>query len=420
MGIQFDFDTAVGVGRADGILMDIARRAQVPQSKHEEAIEHYQGLAQHVDREGSPLQDKVIENYPSGSFSIHAATYSRVKDGQHDVDVVMEVDVQPGTDPEWMLDTLFDAVKGEPGSKYNDYKVDRNTRCVTVTYPDGVTVDLMPVVRIPGGPERSAHLHHHKPETGEKALKEVNPKAFTNHFNANIGTSDTFAAKFRSRRLLVEGLLEKAETQPLPDHLPIEEKSPRLIAIQLFKRFRDVQYRPKSRSRLRKPPSVVIAALALDAGPMTDSLTTELKAIARRFSEAITEAEESGRTLEIRNPAHPADVFTDRWPEDRASQRLWQNDLEDFVHKLELLEQDEFDPERVKKELTKMFGETLANHAIEEHFRGQSEIAKKNQLGMSGLGQMKPAVAATVASASVIVPAHASTNMGGALDDVDY
>ena len=125
MGIQFNFDTAAAIDFVDGLLMDVARRVQVPPIKHEEAIAHYTGLCEHVDRVGSPLEDKVLENYPSGSFSIHA------KSLQHDVDVVVEVDVPEGTDPEWMLDTLFSAIKGQPGPKYYDFPIKCNSRCIT-------------------------------------------------------------------------------------------------------------------------------------------------------------------------------------------------------------------------------------------------------------------------------------------------
>ncbi len=40
MGIQFTFDTAAAIDFVDGLLMDVARRVQVPPSKHEEAIAH--------------------------------------------------------------------------------------------------------------------------------------------------------------------------------------------------------------------------------------------------------------------------------------------------------------------------------------------------------------------------------------------
>jgi len=61
MGIQFNFDTAAAIDFVDGLLMDVARRVQVPPIKHEEAIAHYTGLCEHVDRVGSPLEDKVLE-----------------------------------------------------------------------------------------------------------------------------------------------------------------------------------------------------------------------------------------------------------------------------------------------------------------------------------------------------------------------
>jgi len=409
------------IDRVDGLLMDVARRAQVPPSKHVEAIDHYQGLAAHVDRHGSPLQGKVIEIYPSGSFSIHCATYNRIRLPQHDVDAVVEMDVPIGTDPAWMLDKLYEAVKGEPGSKYYAFKIERNTRCITVTYPDGVTVDLMPVVRIPHGPERSATLFHHKTDTGEKYRKEVNPKAFTNHFNANIASSAEFATKYWRRRMLVENLVAKAETQPMPDQLPLEEKSPRLIAIQLLKRFRDVQYRDKTRKekKLRRPPSVVIAALALEAGPMSDSLTSELRTVAAYFGARIKAAENLGQTIIVCNPAHPADEFTDRWPESRETQRLWQSDLERLGRALTALENGRFDPDETHRLLKELFGETLAEYAIQKHFEGQSEIAKVNRLGISGTGAIRPALATPAIASALVVPARASTNMDGVLDDID-
>lgn len=421
MGIIFNIEDAMNIARADGLLMDVARRAQLPPSKHIEAIEHFDGLSVHVDRAESPLGGKVIMIYPSGSFSIHCAIYSKIRSVQHDVDVVVELDLPGDTDPAWMLDKLYDAIKGEPGSKYHSYTIEKNSRCVTVTYPDGVTVDLMPVTRIPNGPERSALLFHHKPESGEKYRKEVNPKGFTNYFNANISSSEAFAKQYWQRKMLVEGLLvEKAETQPMPDHVPIEEKSPRVLAIQLIKRFRDVQYRQEGRRsrRLKKPPSVVIAAMALDVGPMSDSLATEVKAVARHFAKAIRDADAAGLRFQVMNPAHLADEFTDRWPEDRETQRLWQRDLERLARAIDTLGNSSFDPAEANELLEELFGEALAEYAIEKHFAGQSEIAKRNKLGIGPSGSIGATVAA-IASPALILPAHASTNMAGVLDDID-
>ncbi|WP_165422037.1 SMODS domain-containing nucleotidyltransferase [Rhizobium ruizarguesonis] len=415
MNILINLDLAAAIDPIDGILIDIARRIQVPKTKHVEAADHFIGLCAHVDRKGSPLEGKVVENYPSGSFSIGAAIYSRVKTMQHDVDVVVEVDISVGTDPEWVLDKLYDAVKGDPGSRYYDYKITRNSRCVTVTYPDGVSVDLMPVARIPGGPERSGVLFHHNAKRDEKYGKEVNPKAFTLHFNVHIKASDVFAARYRTRRLLADGLLqERAETQPMPDHVPIEEKSPRLVAIQLIKRFRDVQYRKREG---RCPPSVVIAAVALDAGPMNDSLCDELIAIAVHMQQEIEAAERNSHTLVVPNPAHPADIFTDRWPENRSSQKLWRDDLARLVRHLRTLRGSSLDPQQLMSILRELFGDTPAERAVEDHYRGQGTLAKQNMLGVTRQGAVRAAVATPAVSTSLIIPARANTDMGGFIED---
>jgi hypothetical protein len=58
----------------------------------------------------------------------------------------------------------------EEGSRYHGM-VTQNSRCVTVKYDDGTTIDLMPVARIAGQPERAGHLFHFKKETGETAHK---------------------------------------------------------------------------------------------------------------------------------------------------------------------------------------------------------------------------------------------------------
>lgn len=415
MGILINLDLAATIDPLDGILIDIARRIQVPKTKHEDAADHFLGLCAHVDRQGSPLEGKVIECYPSGSFSIAAAIYSRVKSMQHDVDVVVEVDFPIGTDPEWMLDKLYEAVKGDAGSRYYDFKVARNSRCVTVTYPDGVTVDLMPVARILGGPERSGVLFHHNAKRAEKYRKEVNPKAFTLHFNARIKSSDVFASRYRTRRLLSDGLLqERAETQPMPEHVPIEEKSPRLVAIQLLKRFRDIQFRGRDG---RCPPSVVIAAMALDAGQMSDSLCDELIAIATHMQREIEEAERDLSKLVVANPAHPVDIFTDRWPEDRSAQRLWRDDLIRLVRHLRTLRGRDWDPRQLKNVLQELFGETPAERAFEDHYRGQSALAKQNMLGITRSGAVRSAIATPAISSGLIVPARANTDMGGYIED---
>lgn len=445
MNAWVSLDQAIEIDPLEAALMDIARALQLTPTQHRQAEQHYTGLARHVEHSSSALKDRVPDIYPSGSFAIHAAVRSSIRRDQHDVDAVLELDVPATSDPEWVLDTLHAVIKGQRGSKYYDYKVERHSRCVTVTYPDGVTVDLMPVVPVPRAPARVAALFHHKPEGDERYTKEVNPKGFAHHFNDHVAISSVFARRFDNRRRLIEGktygealasdgllnpaeiIAERADPAPMPTYLRLDQKSPRVVALQLLKRFRDKRYRKlDGRKDLRKPPSVVMAAMALDAGPISDSLYEELVGIATHMRTEIILENRVGRRLRVFNPSHPPDEFTDRWPEDLAAQRLWAGDLKHLVDKLDELRRIGFDPVGAKTILTDLFGETAAQRAIEEHYTAKTELAAKGRLGTTPTGQVRPvqkpstpAIITGATAATLITPARANTNMGGYIPDDD-
>ena len=439
MNIRTNFEEyarSLDIDPIEAALMDVARAKQITLSMHRDAEEHYRGLASHVDRPGSPFEDLVAEIYASGSFAIHAATRSRLKRDQHDVDAVIELTVPLGSDPQWILKTLFEAIKGPPGSKYHDYLIEMNSRCVTVTYPDGVTVDLMPVVRVPGTPERVASLFHYKPETAIKYHKEINPKGFADHFNARIESSQVFQDRFNARRFLVDGEtyeamakrmvsdggMIKADTQPMPVHVPLDQKSPRVVALQLIKGFRDKRFRKHDDHRgKRKPPAIIIAAIALEAGPIHDNLVDEVIALATSMRRRIQDAESNLRLLEVRNPAHTPDVFTDRWPEERSDQQLRARDLRTLIDRLQNLRQVGFDPALIQSTFDDLFGEKAGEAALRAYHQAQTAQFEHGGLGMTPAGEFKPAApaigAGAAASSGLITPARANTNMGGIVPD---
>ena len=137
MGMLATFDHALEIAPLEAALMDIARALQPTKTQHRQAEDHYNGLAGQVEHSESPLKEKVPDIYPSGSFAIHAAVRSSISRNQHDVDAVLELNIPADSDPEWVLDTLYDAIKGKSGSRYYDYRIERNSRCVTVIYDDG-------------------------------------------------------------------------------------------------------------------------------------------------------------------------------------------------------------------------------------------------------------------------------------------
>lgn len=452
MNIATDFEglaRAYDIDPIEAALMDVARLIQITRTMHDQADDHFRGLARHVDRAGSPLEGQVGEVYPSGSFATHTATRSRIRREFHDVDAVIEIDGILDADPEIVLDQLYEAVKGEPGSRYHDYPIGRHSRCVTVTYPDGVTVDLMPVARVPDTPDRVAQLFHSKPEAGESYCKEINPKGFAETFNAQAEVSTTFQDRFDARRFLVEGrtydrmvrdetqaatssLGVRADTQPMPVFVPLDQKAPPVVAQQLFKRFRDKRFRKHDDHRgRRKPPSVVSAAQALHLGPTHDSLFDELMAMAQHQLRSIRAAERSLARLVVTNPAHEPDHFTDRWPATRDDQRLWAKDLAHLINELTTLRSVGFDPALILRVFDDLFGEKVGDFVLQSYHAARTRQIETGTLGMSRDGKfvgVRPktplaapmlgvGVGAGSAAAEPIRPARPNTNMGGVVDD---
>jgi hypothetical protein len=400
------------ISEADALLMDVARRIQLSKTKHEIAETNFRALCQHVNRECSPLQGKVVECYPSGSFATGTAIASRVAKNQHDVDVVIELDVAPHSPPNVTLSLLFEAINGDPDSRYHG-RVKQNSRCITVKYTDGTTVDLMPIARLPGQPERAGNLFHHKKESGESYHKPVNPWGFAKEFNARVEVDPDFYKSFMGRRLLVDGVLEKAETQPMPDHFPAEEKSPRVVALQLIKRNRDIAFRETARRDMRKPPSVVLAAIAMDAGPVATSLIDEVINVATAIRAKLCEKTGPRRTILVRNPAYPPDVFTDRWPENEQAQDLFDADLRRLIVELYRLRNEDLSMSEKSDILKRLFGETAASYAIDSNLDARRHEMEAGQLKAGSRGKIGASLAASAVAGTRTSPLRAATREGG-------
>ncbi|MBK7901992.1 MAG: hypothetical protein IPJ97_02840 [Proteobacteria bacterium] len=100
--------------------------------------------------------------YAQGSIAIHATIASALRYDEFDVDGIVQMELPPGTTPKQALDTLFEAVRGRPGSRYYTM-TKRNTRCVTVQYAE-MHVDLTPAELVPGRNPRVSEIFHHRPE----------------------------------------------------------------------------------------------------------------------------------------------------------------------------------------------------------------------------------------------------------------
>jgi hypothetical protein len=273
----------------------------------------------------------------------------------------------------------------------------------------------MPVARFAQGPERIGNLFHHK--ALEHYHKEVNPWAYKEYFNRLVEYDPEFYAKFKGRRLLVDSAATgfKADAQPMPDHGPIEEKSPRVVALQLIKRNRDIEFRALSRKHMRKPPSVVLGAISLEAGPVLRSLVDEVISVVNTIRSRLMDKSGPRGVLQVVNPAHPVDIFTDRWPENGAAQDLYDADLRRLVVELHRLKSGNLSLEEEKALLRRLFGEAAASYAIESLLdsRRVEMEAGRMHLGPTGRAVTGALGAPAVVSGPRTSAARPATREGG-------
>lgn len=390
---------------AERLLIDTASRIQLSRTQHDEAERNYNALSEWVDSGDHALCGLVTDIYPTGSFGIGAAILGQVRKDQHDVDVVIELELPLNSDPEFVLKSLYNAVRREHGSRYYDMTT-LQSRCVTVTYKDGRTVDLMPAVRITGKPDRVVQIFHWNEDTGESYHKEVNPKGFAKHFKGSLTHSRIFERRFSDRMMV----LAKADTAPMPVYEPMEAKAPRQVALQLIKRKRNLMWRRADRKgKFRQPPSVVKAALAIPQARASDYLIDETIDLAETIRNAILAADQHGQLLEVRNPAWHPDIFTDRWPDSREAQRTFAADLHDLVQDLRRLRDQDLSPAERLKILKEHFGETPANYAFDSYGKAQQLARAQGRTQVLSSGKV-----GIISGAAAPLPKR--TNFGGHQD----
>ena len=261
---------------ADILLADVAIRVQLSRTDYNKAVQRYQTINDWIERDESPLKDRVELFYAQGSMAIGATIASKLKTDEFDIDVVAQLDLPTNVSPKEVLDLLHEAIRGEPGSRYY-WKTKRRTRCVTVDYSEDMHLDVTPTLRMRGTPELQSWIFHHRAEAPQEPSYPLsaNPYGFAEWFKANTPLDYDFADIFEKRAEEHERtrIFAEADSEPVPQQEPPFRKSKAVIVLQLLKRWRNVQYDTRSG---RRPPSIMIAKLVAEAANNTSRLSEEL------------------------------------------------------------------------------------------------------------------------------------------------
>lgn len=389
------------------LLAGVAIRIELTPSLHLIAVERYSAIRKHIERAESPLHDKVRWFYPQGSMAIKSTVRSPKRDDGYDIDLIAELDLPHSTPPSVVLDLLFAAIKGQKGSRYYEM-AERQTRCVTVYYEDGMHLDVSPAILLEERDPRRSNIFHANPSESSALHKPIltNSWAFVEHFNLNMPVDIVFEQAYAKRvQDFALSTRADADVKPVPAHSTVEGgKSAMVVALQLLKSNRNLTY--SKRKGVRMPPSVMLAALSLKCEAPLGSISAALMALATYILQQLEVAKGLGKLIHVVNPTCQGDCFTDRWPENHDAQNLYISDLKLFISQLKALSDPYQSLDNMQSLLMKMFGERVAIDAIDENARNRGILIQKGQRISSPTGSVIPAI---MGSAALCSPAVAKT-----------
>lgn len=387
------------------LLAETAIRIELPPSLHGLAVDRYEAVRNHVERADSPLYDRVRIFYPQGSMAIRATIKSRRRSDGYDIDIVAELVLPADTPPGLVLDILFEAINGPPGSRYRGM-VERQTRCVTVYYADGMHLDITPTLLVDEYDPRRSMLFHAKPEEPAQAHRRLlmNSFAFCEWFNERTPIDLAFVEAYRIKANAFDAARADADVVPVPAHsIEVGGKSAAVVALQLLKRNRNIRY--QSRKGHRLPPSVMMAKFSGDAAVPGSSISGALNAIINVALGTLEAADQEHRIADVRNPRCNDDRFTDRWPENLMAQRTYIQDLKLFRNQLSALMSPGLTLSEKQDLLIAMFGEGPARSVIQDYSASLGRAVQSGQRTIESSGRVVPA--AGVAAPAILKPSPA-------------
>ena len=416
---NFDTKGSIQPNPLDRLLADIAIRIQLSRTDYDKAIRRYESISDWIERDASLLRGSVELFYPQGSMAIGATIAARGTD-EFDIDVVVQLLLAGNVSPETPLNMLHAAIRGDEGSRYYQM-TKRRTRCVTVEYHDGMHIDFTPAIRGPHAPERESWIFHDRPEAPDEPSRRLiaNPYGFAEWFKKRTPPDDPFVDFYIGRSAEYERTLLKAaaDAEPVPLQEPPFKKSTAAIALQLLKRWRNLQYEYRSG---RRPPSIMIAKLVGDAANRTTGLAEELLLQAEHLLGVFQAAHSRNTLIRISNPVCDQDILTDRWPSTLAEQATFLKDLTDLVAKVRRLHQG-CDLAEMKRIMTALFGEAPTERVFSDYNQsigstvtgGSRHIPRSGSLAASTRTGNGTGAAAAVAAGSSRTPTHTFYGNGG-------
>lgn len=266
-------------GDLDFILVDVARRLQPTQTEYEEAKGHYEAVTRWLEAPESIFAKFRPYLFPQGSMALLTAIrpYGRL---EFDVDFVLKI-----MNVSWTAAQLYAALYNRlrDDARYRPMLEPKN-RCVRLNFAGKFHIDIIPGTIALGGDGEVIQI----PDRERRDFTFSNPEGYIRWFKGREATERTYEGRLR--------IFGKAA--PLPQPEPVEGKSVLSIAVQLFKRRRDLMFDANLEA-----PSVMLTTRAAERYSGTPSIAVALNEIVSAIARELRAR--PGQMIEVVNPALP-------------------------------------------------------------------------------------------------------------------
>lgn len=304
--------------KVDLVLRSLLEEIDVPDSKYEEAEDHYTAVANWLNEDDSALQQYAPKIYAQGSFAL-GTVIKPLGDGEYDIDAVCLLD---GTTEDFTQEEL----KNRVGDRLKENEIYRamldppggSRRCWTLKYADASKfhLDVLPAI-----PDDPTYLMT-KGVARQYATSAIQITDKTTwHENTSWPKSNPRGYREWFRERMYIGFSRKGhvicnsrgEVEKVPEY---RSDSPLQKLIKLLKRHRDVKYGTDEDS----PISIIITTLAALAYDGEETLVEAFENVVPKMRDHIKPRD---GVYWIANPVDPDENFADKWVEKPRKARLF-------------------------------------------------------------------------------------------------
>jgi hypothetical protein len=363
----------------DDLLYGVCEQLQLSDARYDLAVGRYNTLNKVLESAESPFRYFRPEIYPQGSMAL-GTTVKPIDGSPHDLDFVLQLSRDHNAvDPMDLIETLYQFLHQH--AIYGSM-TERKNRCVRIEYADDFYMDVLPACLNLAVSGTCVKI----PDCSAQGWADSNPLGYIAWF------------KGRTRVLKVQRIFDSAA--PIPPQQAVGDKETLKLAVQLFKRWRDLYY-AKGDPKLA-PISIVLTTLAADTYKGERSVSKALESILRGIIRLIDESRRKGeKRLRVENFSNPAEDLSERWDSNQAAYAAFEKGIRAFGDRWSrLLVRDG----GVDGELKELFGEPVAT-VLKKRASQFQELRSKGKLGISPSGAI-----ATVSAA--IIPARPNTFYG--------